>query len=218
MTSRELAIKYAPHLYSDKNEPFDIIHIGYQIYQNSGRSASFNREIWVDKAKVSFVIEYQLYYDYDIQHMYDLEHLWVYVDHDGNVYDAEASAHGMHMNCYKYTMTLEDQTHIPIYVQPGKHAMFPEGKLFQLYSDYQIVCNKRAGIDGLLVADLFKGIIIKDSYIDYQVSSYIREHFAFEPSLEFNPVQYTEDIIVSWDELFLIIPKRIRKLLDDLGL
>ena len=218
MTDREIAIMYAPHLYFDKNEPFTIDQIGYSVIRSSGRSKSFNRNIWIDEEKVAFVIEYQLYYDYDIQHMYDLEHVWVYVDHEGRVYDAEASAHGMHMNCFRYAMAVEDSTHIPVYVQPGKHALFPDGNLFKLYSDYQTVCNKRAGIDGLLVADMFKGIIMKDSYIDYQVSSHIRERFSFQPSLEFYPVHYEEDIIVTWEELFLIIPKRIRKLLDDLGL
>jgi hypothetical protein len=218
MTDRELAIKYAPHLYFDKKEPFPIDQIGYSIFRSSQRSASFDRDIWVDEKTVAFVVEYQLYYDFDIQHMYDLEHLWVYVDHDGKVCDGEASAHGSHMNCYRYTMRLEDETHIPIYVQPGKHAMFPDGNLFKLFGDCGVCCDKMAGVDGLLIKDMFKDQIMKNSYIDYMVCTYIREHFSFQPSLEFIPTQYDENIIVSWEELISIIPKRINKLLARLDL
>jgi hypothetical protein len=218
MTDRELAIKYTPHLYFDKNEPFTIDQIGYSVIRESGRSTSFDRDIWINEEKVSFVIEYQLYYDYDIQHMYDLEHLWVYVDHNGNVCDGEASAHGSHMNCYRYTMKVENETHIPIYVQPGKHAMFPDGNLFKLFGDYSAPCNELAGVDGLLVKEMFQGMIKKNSYIDYKVCTFIREQFSFQPTLEFYPVVYEEGLIVPWEELFLIIPKRINKLLKGLGL
>lgn len=218
MTERELALKYAPHLYFDKDEPFIIDQIGYSVIHKSQRSLSFNRTIAVDKGRVDFVIEYQLYYDYDIQHMYDLEHFWVYVDYDGRVCDGEASAHGSYLNCFRYSEKTEDETHIPIYVQPGKHALMPDGKLFKLFGDYEAVCSERAGIAGLLVNDLFEGVLIKDQYIDYEVCKYIREKYSFKPSLEFYPVNYPEDIIVTWDELFLTIPKRINKLLQELGL
>ncbi len=86
MTDRELAIKYAPHLYFDKNEPFTIDQIGYSILRNSQKSPSFERDIWIDETKISYVIEYQLYYDYDIQHMYDLEHFWVYIYREMKVF------------------------------------------------------------------------------------------------------------------------------------
>ncbi len=218
MTDRELAIKYAPHLYFDKNEPFTIDQIGYDIIRTSGRSRSFDRDIWIDTDKVAFVIEYQLYYDFDIQHMYDLEHFWVYVGHDGNVVDGEASAHGSHMNCFQYSKVLEEETHIPIYIQPGKHAVFPDGKLFLLFSDVDVVCHKYAGTGGLLVNNLFKGLLHTNSYLNYQICSYIRENFSFHPTLEFVPAPYNEDIIVTWDELYRIIPRRIEHLLKKLGI
>lgn len=218
MTERELAIKYAPHLYFDKNEPFTIDQIGYTVIVQSQRSPSFNRDIPVDKSKVDFVIEYALYYDFDIQHMYDLEHFWVYVDYNGRVCDGEASAHGSYMNCFRYAGRVEDETHIPVYVQPGKHALMPDGQMFKLFGDYDVVCGKRAGIAGLLVNDLFRGRLIEDMYIDYEICKYIREHFSFQASLEFHPVSYGEDILVTWDELYEIIPKRINKLLKEMGL
>ena len=218
MTDREIALKYAPHLYFDKNEPFTIDQIGYSLFRSSGSSPSFNRDIRIEDKTTDFVVEYQLYYDYDIQHMYDLEHFWVYVDYDGKVMNGEASAHGSYLNCYQYKKILEEDTHIPVYVQPGKHALLPEGDLFRLFSDYKEVCNVLAGVDGLLAADLFKGMIRKDSYIDYKVCSYIREHYSFEPSLCFYPVNYEEDLIVTWEELYRLIPERVNKLLKSLGL
>lgn len=218
MTDRELAIKYAPHLYFDKNEPFTIDRIGYSIFRRSQRSKSFERDIRVEEEKTAFVVEYQLYYDYDIQHMYDLEHVWVYVGHGGNVLDGEASAHGSYLNCFRYKQVLEEETHIPVFVQPGKHALLPEGKLFQLFSDYESACGRLAGIDGLLVPAMFKGLMRKNPYIDYMVCTYIREHFSFEPTLDFYPAAYKEDIIVTWEELYRIIPERIEKLLKEMGL
>lgn len=218
MTDRELALKYAPHLYFDKNEPFTIDQIGYSVIRYSQKSPSFNRDIWIDEEKAAFAIEYQLYYDYDIQHMYDLEHFWVYVDHAGKVCDGEASSHGHFMNCYNYMSVVEDGTHIPIYVQPGKHALLPDGNLFKLFNNYETACNKYSGVSGLLVAGMFQDKIIKNAYIDYMVCSHIREHYSFHPTLEFYPVSYKEDIIVTWEELYVIIPKRIHKLLEGLGL
>lgn len=218
MTDKELAVKYAPHLYFDKNEPFPVIHIGYSIICQSGRSPSFNRDIRFDPEKVAFAIEYQIYYDYDIQHMYDLEHFWVYVGHDGNVYDAEASQHGSYLNCYRLNKAVEEDTHVPAYVQPGKHAMLPEGNLFKLFGNYQAVCNQLAGLDGLLITDLFKGRMHSNAYIDYHVCSHIRDRFSFEPSLDFHPVRYDEEIYVPWEELFQLIPQRIEKMVRELGL
>ncbi len=214
MTDRELALKYAPHLYFDKNEPFTIDQIGYNIMYKPERSKSFDRDLWFDPKKVAFVIEYQLYFDFDIQHMYDLEHFWVYVGHDGSVADAEASSHGRHINCFQYSQTVEEATHVPIYIQPGKHAVFPDGKLFKLFSDVDLACNEYAGTAGLLVTKLFEGILRKSSYIDYQICNYIRDNFSFHPTLEFYPVKYEETIIIPWEELFELIPKRIERLLD----
>ncbi len=214
----ELALKYAPHLYYDKNEPFAVNRIGYSIFRQSGRSKSFERDILVSPEKAAYVIEYQLYYDFDIQHMYDLEHVWIYVGYNGEVADAEASAHGSWMNCFRYLGALEEGTHIPVYVQPGKHAMLPDGKLFCLFGDCAAACNKAAGTSGLLVTKLYRDIIVKDSYMDLQVCNYIRENYSFEPSLEFYPAAYPEDIIITWEELYCFIPVRINKLLADLGL
>lgn len=218
MTDRELAAKYRPYLYFDKNETIPIAKIGYKLIRNSGRSPSFNRDIYIDKQKVNFAIEYQLYYDYDIQHMYDLEHVWVYVDYNGRVYDGEASQHGGQLNCFKLREMVEDETHIPVYVQPGKHAMLPDGQMFKLFGNYKEVCNELAGIDGLLVNDLFKGLIYKNSHIDYLVCNYIRENLSFEPSLEFYHAQISDEILIEWDDLFKLIPQRINRLTQNLYL
>ncbi|BCJ96408.1 hypothetical protein acsn021_39770 [Anaerocolumna cellulosilytica] len=217
MTDKELAEKYAPHLYFDRMEPFRLEYIGYQVIRSSMRSPSFKRDIWVNKDKASFVIEYQLYFDYDIQHMYDLEHFWVYVDNKGKVCDGEASAHGRILNCFQYLKKLEEDTHIPLYVQPGKHALLPESELFKLFSDYKSACQEFAGLDGLLIADMFQGKIMKNKYIHYKVCEYIREKYSFAPSMDFYIIPYDREYI-PWTELCEIIPRRINTLLEELNL
>lgn len=217
MTDKELAVKYAPHLYFDKKKPFDIKHIGYQVIRTSMKSPSFKREIWIDKERADFVIEYQFYFDFDIQHMYDLEHFWVYVGKDEQVCDGEASAHGKVLNCYQYLNRLEGGTHIPLYVQPGKHALLPDSELCKLFSDYKTACHKLAGLDGLLIPDMFQGQMINNKYINYQVCNYIRENYSFEPSMEFVAIPY-EGEYIPWTTLCEIIPKRINSLLTELKL
>lgn len=216
MTEKELAIKYVPHMYFDQNEPFLVDRIGYSILSETQKSPSFDRVIWIDREHVAFVIEYAIYYDYDIQHMYDLEHVWVYVGHDGKVWDGEASAHGHHFNCYQYTKRIEDETHITVYVQPGKHAMLPDGSLCMLFSDVKKVCNVWAGVDGILVKEMFQDRIIKSSYYDYLVNRHIRKHYSFDPSLTFYRYDYDESIIITWDELFDLIPVRLNSLLEQI--
>lgn len=216
-SEKDLAMQYAPYLYFDNNEPFTVDKIGYSVIRTSQRSPSFPRDIRINKDKVDFVIEYALYYDYDIQHLYDLEHFWVYVDYDGNVCDGETSAHGNYFNCFRYSEKVMDGTHIPLFVQPGKHAMLPEGNMFKLFGDYEIVCNERAGVDGLLIPDMFEGALTKDPLTDYAVCKYIREKYSFQPSLTFYHLSYSEDILMTWEELYVFIPQRLGKILKELG-
>ena len=141
---RQLALRYAPHVYFDKNETIPLALVGYDIHRGTRRSRSFRRTLAVDLEKAEFVIEYAYYFDYDIQHMYDLEHVWVWVGHDGQVVDAECSSHGQYVNCWRYRPQAEDGTHVAVYCQPGKHAFFPDGKLFLLFSNVYETCTKLA--------------------------------------------------------------------------
>ena len=106
MEDIELALKYKPNIMFDKAEPFDVKGMGCSVFYQSGKSASFDRSIDIDKSQVEFAIEFAVYFDYDIQHLYDLEHIWVFVDHAGKVCDAEASFHG---NYFKSLILDENQ-------------------------------------------------------------------------------------------------------------
>ncbi len=213
---RMLAVKYAPHLYFDRNEPFPVDGIGFHVFRESSRSRSFNRDIRLVEG-TAFVIEYAIYYDYDIQHMYDLEHVWIHVGHDGQIRDAEASAHGGVLNLFRLSKPLEAKTHVPVFVQPGKHAMLPDGEWFKLYGDYEAVCGELAGVDGLLVPEMLRDVLPKSSAIDARVCARIRENYRFRPTLDFRHVPSSEDLFMTWDELIRLIPDRIRNLLTRTG-
>lgn len=215
LADRELALRYRPLPMVDRNEPFPLVHLGYRVFRASQPSATFRRDIWVEAPAV-LAIEYQLYYDFDIQHLYDLEHCWVWIAADGTLLDAEASEHGSRKNCFRLAEPPVDGTHLPIYIQPGKHAVMPRGELFGLYSDREAACNRLAGVDGVLVNELFRGRILKTSHIDHLVCTFIRERYAFNPSWEFAPAEVPEAAVVPWEELDRIIPERINRWVDQI--
>ncbi|MCU0503271.1 MAG: glycerophosphodiester phosphodiesterase [Anaerolineae bacterium] len=95
-TDRRLAMRYAPILRFDANEPFLPLAAGYTIFRESGASPSFQRGRVIDLAPegespAALAIEYAIWWDWDIGHLYELEHAWVYVDAQGQVVRAEAS-------------------------------------------------------------------------------------------------------------------------------
>lgn len=216
MSELTSALLYFPYLYYDKKEPFPVKLVGYHIFRYTGKSLSFDREIVVDRRKVDYVIEYAIYFDYDIQHMYDLEHIWIYVGKDGTVVDAECSSHGRFLNCWRYRPIAEDGRRITLYSQPGKHAFFPEGNLFLLFSDYEEVCGEKAGADGLLIPPQLKGLAAGKASINEQVRRKIQEEFAFRPSLEFEKREIPERCFLPEEELFPAIAERIHEMLEKL--
>lgn len=209
-----IAEKYFPYIMFDQAEPFEIQGVGYTVFTGPGRSSSFRREVYFDKKEVAFAVEYAVYFDFDIQHLYDLEHIWIYVDHEGNVTDAEASFHGFYLKA----MALEhyeivDGTHLKIYCQPGKHAFMQDGKLFRLLPDWHLCCNLLAGAEGVLVMDLFEGRIVTDEHRQSAAERYIKEHFAFTPTLAFEHKDMDRQLLCPWDELKAIIPGRINEII-----
>jgi len=216
MTDRELALEYAPHFYADQNEPFPIDLIGYAVIREPGASPSFNRRLTLPEG-IAFAIEYAVYFDFDIQHMYDLEHVWVYVDHNGNVNNAESSAHGSYWNCFQLHRRLEENTHVPVFLQPGKHAMLPDGELCKLFTDCLDCCNKNAG-GGLLEVEMFRGRMPQALGMDERISAYIREKFCFTPTLRFHSWPYGPEAVIPMTELLEVIPCRLHRLVDELGL
>lgn len=146
---REIAIKYLPYFVADTLEPFSIEGIGYTIFQGGiGDSDSCRRVYEIDSAKCKYMIEYAIFYDFDIQHLYDLEHVFVYVGLQDEIIDVEASFHGKFLKTMiNDVLTIEDDTHPVMYMQPGKHAMMPTPEYFNLFIGLNTSCNKDAGVD-----------------------------------------------------------------------
>lgn len=216
INDRDLALQYLPHFYADENEPFPIDQIGYAILRAPGPSPSFQRKLPL-LGDASFVIEYAVYFDYDIQHMYDLEHVWVYVDKDGAVCNAESSAHGSYWNCFQLHRRLEEETHLPVYLQPGKHAMLPDGELAKLFTNCRSCCDQDAG-GGLLEVEMFRGKMPAGKEMDTQIKAHIRENYRFEPTLRYIPWPCAPECVVPMKKLMELIPQRIYSLLERLGI
>ena len=101
--------EYKPYLFFDILEPFPVKAVGYTVFRKTSGSKSFpKRSIDWDTKVCAFVIEYAIFFDYDIEHLYDLEHVWVMVDYNGQVIDAEASFHG------KYLKAVEPKKGVPV--------------------------------------------------------------------------------------------------------
>lgn len=216
-TGRKLALKYFPKVYFDKEEPFDVKLIGYHIYRVSQESLTFDRKVWVDPLKVRYVIEYAIYFDYDIEHMYDLEHIWIYVGFDGKVTDAECSSHGRYVNCWRLHPEAEDGEKITLYSQPGKHAFYPEGRLFLLFPDYEEVCMNKAGAAGLLVPPFLEKILHTNEALDAKIQSFMQRKYSFKPTLEFEEGKIKNKIFVPEEELPGLIAERVKGMVKELG-
>lgn len=206
---KELALRYQPHIYMDKAEPFPIRYIGCTVV-----TTSYESESWIglkldpQAENSALIIEYAIYYDYDIQHLYDLEHIWVAVGADGNVRDCWCSFHGMRLRAAGLSSFQLNGNHPVMYAQPGKHAMLPSPELFELHPQFHTACNKDAG-GGLLVPSMLAGKMVTDEVRDAKVNRYIRSHFVFEPTLVFERHMVEDSQLISWQELLDKIPELV---------
>ncbi|WP_246021335.1 hypothetical protein [Paenibacillus lentus] len=66
----ELWMKYAPYLMFDLRDPFYPDAVGVTIFQKPGGFPSFRRQLEFGQERVSFVIEYAIWWDYEIGHLY----------------------------------------------------------------------------------------------------------------------------------------------------
>ncbi|MCR4627313.1 MAG: hypothetical protein K5640_06660 [Treponema sp.] len=224
---RELCIKYAPEIYFDKNDPFSIRKVGCTIFNRSGKSQSFpgsplrRREIELKPKNAAFAIEYAYYMDYDIQHLYELEHIWVYVDSEGKVCGCEGSFHGKILNemTSLFPICEEDETHVHIFSQPGKHAFMPRPELFELYPNPDWCCYEGAGKGGLDLPEMFEDTVQVQitEKLQQKVKAYIKKRFAFKPSWDFKPVTISEILYTSWEELSKEIPHLVQQELELIG-
>ena len=214
----ELIKKFIPVVMMDMKEPFEIDAMAYTVFQETKRSSSFpKRMVEIEPAKVSFAIEYAIWYDYDIQHLYDLEHVWVYVGHDGAVQKVEASFHGKYLNMVNLETgeaNLWEETHPVVYALPGKHALVPDKRVIPMIPDWKESCMEKAGLDGVLVQDMFEMEIHTDEELQSMTESYIKGVYGFVPSMEFRPFLLEEDKLMTWEELKESIPGRVNRQIE----
>ncbi|SEA82255.1 hypothetical protein [Paenibacillus sp. 276b] len=220
MTEQEMletAISYAPVLMFDRNEPFYPDFVGVSILDQSGPSPSFQREIHFPVEAVQYVIEFSIWWDYEIGHLYEMEHVWIYVGHDGEVVDCEASFHGRVLRGLLKDRVNVVGRHVCLYSQPGKHAFSPIPVVFELLPDLYSAAGANAGCDGLLVNEMFKGYFQTNEEIDASVRSFLQTK-AFVPSMEFEEFLLEPSLFMPWQQLFTMIPERIESRLRELEL
>lgn len=214
MTDLELAQRYAPIIHFDAAETIPLRAIGYTIFRQAARSSSFPKRQVIPPAGAAFVIEYAYFWDYDIQHMYDLEHIWVAVDADGQVTDAESSFHGRYLKLLPQLSCVLPPTdgHVHAFCQPGKHAFLPDGQLFRLQPDWREACLSAAG-GPVMVGGPFGGVYQPTEEDNAHCARFIREQLAFEPTMSFTKSVEdfgVEPALMPWTQLREVIPQRVR--------
>lgn len=204
-------LKYAPKLLFDRNEPFYPVRIGVTELKDGDPSPSFRRRFTFDSADIDYVLEYAIYWDYDIQHLYELEHVWVYINKDGTVGDAEASFHGRYLKSLLPDRSNLDGTQVRLYSQPGKHAFSPMPELFELVPGYRTCTDRDAGLDGLTIPEWFDKRPETNAETNARVRLYLYNRFRFVPDGIFEEYEYErpQELFVPWQTLFEEIPNRI---------
>lgn len=216
--SKDIWLKYAPYLMFDLHEPFYPEAVGVSILEMPAVSPSFRRSFLGSESQVKQIIEYAIWWDYEIGHLYEMEHVWVYVGNDGEVVDCEASFHGRVLKgLLKDRSNLIEDTHVRLYSQPGKHAFSPIPTVYELLPNLYHAAGSQAGIDGLLVNDLFRDYFSTNDEIDAKVREYLQT-FAFVPTMEFTEYKFTGELMMPWNDLFLMVPTRIENRVRELGL
>lgn len=215
---RALALAHAPTIRFDVREPFLPLAVGFTVFRATGPSPSFPRDIVLD-GRGTVCIEYAIWWDWDIQHLYELEHVWVFLDADGRLVDADASWHG------GYNRMIDEHGSLPIedgrlivHSEPGKHAFAPSpAKLIERKPHTDRSCSSRSGAGGVWVTPLFDGVIHdRNPNTNQLVRTYLERH-AFEPTHQFDH-RFSLDraVLVPWDTLNAWIPPRVTAWLDEL--
>ncbi|MCK0470221.1 hypothetical protein [Halalkalibacter sp. APA_J-10(15)] len=212
------ALKYAPHLYFDKKEPFFPCMIGVTEIRKGEVSPSFRRSFIFDDERLDHIIEYAIYFDFDIQHLYELEHVWVYVSKEEDVLDCEASFHGRYFKgLFPDRRNLVNNTHVKLYSQPGKHAFFPDEQFFHFIPDVMTCTDEGAGQDGLTVPFFYKHEqVFQQNVNTNQLIKQYMKRFRFTPSLKFEYFELKDVLFRSWTEVFEEIPRRMNSRLEEM--
>lgn len=209
-----LAERSAPIICFDGAEPFLPLAAGYTIFRANGPSPSFPRMInlaEIGRAAAALVIEYAIWWDWDIGHLYELEHVWVFIDAGGRLIHAEASWHGGFHPLAQAGQLASEGDRVIVLSEPGKHAFAPTAAWYderraQRRSDQR----ELAGLGGVLVTELFKGVITaRTPLANTLVRTYLSRH-AFTPQWEFTQrFTFAPDQLVPWPALQAWIPQRV---------
>ena len=217
-TDHALALRFAPKIRFDLNEPFFPAAVGYSVFRADGDSPSFPRDIKLAQAG-AIAIEYAIWWDWDIQHLYELEHIWVHIDHDGNLIAAEASWHGDYHSMLDADarMPLEDNR-LVLYSEPGKHAFAPStARLLDRKAKTLASCGIHAGKMGVHVTPLYQGNIRERAPLNNRLVHTYLERLKFEPTYEFSNVfDLRKTTLAPWRHLYTWIPRRVSAWIEEL--
>jgi glycerophosphoryl diester phosphodiesterase len=213
----DLARKHAPIIRFDAAEPFFPSVVGYTVFESDGPSSSFPREIKLPPG-AALAIEYAIWWDWDIQHLYELEHVWVYVDGDGRVVDAEASWHGGYNRMAVNGQVPLEDGRVVVHSEPGKHAFAPSDDWLARRKPVTLAsCTHRSGAGGVHVTPLFKGVIQDRNPNNNQLVRTYLERRQFQPTFDFSRVFPLDQVtFTSWERLFEWIPQRISWWVEEL--
>ena len=212
----ELAVRYAPFLKFDLREPFLPLMASYTVIRQSGPSPSFPRTLEVGPGEQ--VVEYAIWWDWDIVHLYELEHVWIYLDSSGRTVRAEASWHGRYRSMGVNGGLPLSGDRLMLYSEPGKHAFAPSPEWYRAGEKRnRWLCCRGAGSGGVLVSELFTGLIdAKSPQAHRLVHAFLRRQ-AFVPTYEFNrTLRIPSERLVPWPKLFQWIPERVSYLAEGL--
>lgn len=212
-----IAKKYAPIIYFDKNEPFFPVLVATTILNKRSSSPSFDREFLFDDDRIDFIIEFAIYWDFDIQHLYELEHIWIYVAKDKSVLDCEASSHGGYIKGMLTDKSNLDGNHVKLYAQPGKHAFSTCIEDFGDVSELEKSTYENAGNAGLIITKPFLGTYETNGSINRMVQNYL-QMYRFKPSMKFEKYVIPDELYVTWKTLYDEVPKRIKKILSEINI
>jgi hypothetical protein len=211
----DLVSRHAPIIMADELEPFEIIAVGYTIFDSEAQSPSFmkRRVEWRSAGyPASRAIEYALWWDCDIGHLYELEHAWVFINEIGHVVGVEASWHGVfgQMEINGHPVLDPSGTHPILLAQPGKHALAATIEPFmEIRATAEREAGPEAGKAGVLETDLFRGKLPKSPEADALVRKRLKL-LGFKPTWNFvKRMAVTREMLVPWKALEEWIPARV---------
>lgn len=219
----DLAKRHAPIVYFDRLEPFLPDTVGYAVLHKPGPSPTFDRYLNLnlpDGRRADAAIEYALWTDWDIQHLYELEHVWSYVDSDGRLLYAEASAHGRYGPLLSGSGLAAEGERPVAFAEPGKHGMHATPDLLISHPTFHAGAARSAGplsgTSGLLVGRPIAGRLTRTRRYDGLANAFLRQK-GFDPSFAF---ERRWDALTArwcpWEDLIEEAPGRLESILANL--